>query len=248
MAFPTLGSVEAIYRDEVAVHAAIHQAFTESVQASPALRRHRDHVEQNNLGFGDRAFHWLWKLLVDAMPVPFRFLEIGVFKGQVVSLVGMLALQAGKDAFVFGITPLNGDGDKYLTFDPATDYAAAIRDLQDWSGIPLSRQARILCGHSTDDGIKAACRSLAPFDLVYIDGCHDFHAVVNDIIVYGELVRPGGYLVMDDASTDLQLPPDMFSGIADVVEACRRVLEPDARFAPVCAVGHNRVWRRQVAA
>jgi hypothetical protein len=245
MIFPTLASVEAFYRDDVAVHVAIHQSFTTAVQESPALRRHRDHIEQNNLGFGDRAFHWLWKLLVDDMPAGFRFLEIGVFKGQVVSLVGMLALLAGKDAFVFGITPLNGDGDKYLAFDPATDYAAAIRDLQDRSGIPLSRHARILHGHSTDDRIKAATRGLAPFDIVYVDGCHDFHAVVNDIVVYGELVRSGGYLVMDDASTGLQLPPDMFSGIADVVEAVRRVLEPDSRFSHVCAVGHNRVWRRR---
>ncbi len=89
--FETLRAVEEIYRDDAAVHLALFQAFTEAVQQAPDLCRHRDHVEQNALGFGYRAFHWLWKLLVDAMPNRFRFLEIGVYKGQVISLVGLLA-------------------------------------------------------------------------------------------------------------------------------------------------------------
>ena len=65
--------------------------------------------------------------------------------------------------------------------------------MQTWSGVPLSRHARILHGFSNDDAIKSECRTLAPFDMVYIDGCHDFHIVVNDLVVYAELVKPGGY-------------------------------------------------------
>ncbi len=245
MAFDTIDAAAAAYRDDPAAHDALYRAFTDAVQAHPALRRHRDHVEQNGLGFGDRAFHWLWKLLVDAMPDPFRFLEIGVYKGQVLSLVGMLAMHARKDAYTFGITPLSEAGDKYTTY-ATDDYAGIIEGLQTWSGVPLSRQARILHGSSTDDAVKALCRTLAPFDMVYIDGCHDFHAVASDLIVYGELLKPGGYLVMDDASVALRLPPGLWPGHPDVSEACRKVLGPDPRFVELCAVGHNRVWRRQI--
>lgn len=244
MQIDTIDAVAAAYRDDPATHDAIHRAFTEAVQATPALRRHRDHIEQNKLGFGDRAFHWLWKLLVDAMPDPFRFLEIGVYKGQVLSLIGMLAMHTRKDAYVFGVTPLNEAGDQYTGY-PSADYVAIIEELQAWSAVPLARQARLIQGFSTDDAIKARCRTLAPFDMVYIDGCHDFHAVASDLIVYGELLKPGGYLLMDDASTELHLPAGIWPGHADVAEACRKVLAPDERFSEVCAVGHNRVWRKR---
>jgi SAM-dependent methyltransferase len=243
MQFDTLRSVEAFYRDDTEVHRTIFQAFTDAVQLSPELRRHRDHIEQNALGFGDRAFHWLWKLLVDEMPGRFRFLEIGVYKGQVLSLVGMLAMRLGKVAYVFGITPLDATGDKYSQYQSA-DYPRIIGELQTWAGIPAAGHARILCGSSTDDAVKSLCRSLGAFDMVYIDGSHDFHAVASDIIVYSELLRVGGYLIMDDAATDLRLPPDLWAGHAQVSLAATTLLGPDKRFKPVCSVGHNRVWRK----
>lgn len=38
------------------------------------------------------------------------------------------------------------------------------------------------------------------FDLIHIDGNHDAACVVKDVQLYLELLRPGGYLIMDDVS------------------------------------------------
>jgi len=38
------------------------------------------------------------------------------------------------------------------------------------------------------------------FDLIYIDGGHRYEQVLEDLAKYSRLVRPGGYLVLDDAS------------------------------------------------
>lgn len=241
---PTLASLERIYRDEPLVHQRIYDACDTAMARDTGLRGHREYVEQNKLGFGDRAFHWLWKLIVDAMPSQFKFLEIGVYKGQVTSLLGMLALAAGKTVENLGVTPLGAFGDKFSNYEDV-DYLAAIRSIEVWCGIPEENRARIVRGFSDDDEVKRECRAFAPFDLVYIDGCHDYDVVVNDINTYGDMLKSGGLLVMDDASTELRLPRGIWPGHADVGRAVREVLEPMHIFARVGSVGHLRVWRKQ---
>jgi hypothetical protein len=243
--FPTLESLERFYADEPSVHRRIHDACTTAMGQTPALLRHRRHVEQNRLGFGDPAFHWLWKLIVDVMPSHFRFLEIGVYKGQVLSLVGMLAMQEGKTLDSIGVTPLGAFGDKFSRYQE-DDYLAAIRAIEAWSGLSREYAARIIPGFSDDDRVKQECRTFAPFDLVYIDGCHDYPLVVNDIISYGEMLKFGGLLVMDDAATELKLPEGIWPGHVDVARAVREVLVPSHHYATIASVGHNRVWRKTV--
>ncbi len=88
----------ASYTDSVGVHDAIYQSFEAGVQADPQLRAHRDFVEANDHGYGDRAFHYMWKLLVEQMPESFRFLEVGVYKGQTLSLIRMLSSMLARDS------------------------------------------------------------------------------------------------------------------------------------------------------
>src|SRR5437867_8857080 len=57
------------------------------------LREHRAYfhnVPQNRRGFGEDAFHTMWYLLLEEFE-PANFLEIGVFRGQVISLVALWA-------------------------------------------------------------------------------------------------------------------------------------------------------------
>jgi hypothetical protein len=241
--YPTLDDAFAAFRHESAVFREIYDAFAQSVGQTKELINHREHIEENSLGFGDRAFHWLWKLLVDAMPQAFRFLEIGVYKGQVLSLVGMLSARQNKRASIFGVTPLSPKGDKFSKYE-TIEYAEVIDALQDWSGIPIARRARLIEGFSTDDIVKRQCRGVAPYDIVYIDGGHDYHVVANDIITYGEMIVDGGYLVMDDASSELNMPNGIWAGHPDVGRAVRELLEPDQRFVERLAIGHLRIWQR----
>ena len=55
------------------------------------LRAHRAYFETGKRGFGEPAFHVLWYLLFREFP-PESFLEIGVYRGQTLSLAALLAL------------------------------------------------------------------------------------------------------------------------------------------------------------
>ena len=231
------------YKDEYHVNELIYYAFQQNMESDKALFDHRFHVEQNQLGYGDRAFHWMWKLLVDEMPQEFSFLEIGVFKGQTLSLVKMLADLSGKHASVAGVTPLTSAGDKYCPVHPGNNFAADIENL--FKRFTGGSEYTIIKGLSNDPVIIQQVADMGDFDIVYIDGCHDYDVVVSDIMQYRERVKHGGYLVIDDCSNNMKMPAGLFTGLPDVTRAVEFVLDIDkTRFKHLFACGHNRIWQR----
>jgi len=242
--FSTLASIDQVYRDKARVHRKTYDAALGIMQRSRALLAHREYVAKKLLGFGDYAFHGAWSLLIDAMPETFRFLEIGVYKGNIVSLVGMLAYARGKNAFVVGVSPFDGGADRYNGFENE-DCSAAVDALEEWCQIPLARRARLIHGRSQDHDVREACRASGPYDIVFLDGSDDSRRFASDLACYGQLVAEGGYLVTYRASAGLDLPPHLWSGSADIARAIATVLDPDPRFRHVAAFGHMRVWTKR---
>ena len=147
MKYETLQSVIDVYQNTKEIHRDIYFSFKTNVNATPFLKWHRDFIVQRRHGYGNRAFHWLWKLLVDDMPDGFNFLEIGVFKGQVLNLVGVCATQAKKKCQCIGVTPLDTtDG------HPQSDYENDILDIQ--RQFPNNSTWGIVNGLSTDISVK----------------------------------------------------------------------------------------------
>jgi hypothetical protein len=217
--------------------------FTQYVNETPYLKDHRDYIERTAYGFGERAFHWLWKLVVDDMPQGFRFLEVGVYKGQVLSLVQLIARYARKSVEVYGVTPLSrtsGPTGKFTKF-PDCDYAAMIHDLHVRFALT---QPNIIPYDSTCPHAKQIVDKLDEFDVVYVDGCHEYDYVVKDLMYYPEKLRVGGLLVVDDSANNLHQPWGYFQGIEDVSRAVRTIIEPDSRYVHLFACMHNRVWRK----
>ena len=90
----------------------LHDDFSKLTQNIPFIYQHRRHVETNNLGFGDAAFHYMWYLLILHVSEKFthpNFLAIGVFKGQVISLWELIALKLNLELSITGISPLKGN-------------------------------------------------------------------------------------------------------------------------------------------
>lgn len=219
--------------------------FTDAVDADLELKAHRDFVEVGGYGFGERAFHALWKLIIDETPREFSFLEIGVYKGQVLSLVRLLADRTGRDAQVVGVTPLStfsGITGKFPEF-PDVDYDIAILELHERFD---QEQPRIIVGDSTDKWTQQTAAEVGPYDIVYIDGCHEYDYVVRDLRFYGNLLRLGGLLVVDDSACYLKQPQGFFKGIGDVSLAVLTIIETDRQWKHLLAVMHNRVWRRGI--
>lgn len=244
--FLSLQSVTDYYEDDPEKHTAIWNTFKKLVNDTPVLKAHRDFVVNYGWGYGNRAFHWMWRLLVEEAPDDFKILEIGVFKGQTISLISMLNKLFDKKGTVYGISPLNKDGDHYNTH-PDIDYEEAISTIYGQFQLDAS-DLQLMEGYSNDKNIINVAQSEGPYDIIYVDGCHDYSVVVSDLTNYGNMVKLNGYLVIDDASNYLNIPDGLirlnWRGLEDVSNATRDVTEKDNRFKEVFAVGHNRIFKR----
>lgn len=242
----TIDGVTQYYEDIPEKHVAIFTGFKRLVNEYPQLKNHRDWVRQNDFGYGERAFHWMWHLICKELLVDFKFLEIGVFKGQIISLISLLNAHHRKNGIIYGITPLTNAGDKYSKH-PDIDYEGHIQRIYQQFGLDAS-DLGIIQGLSNDPDIIETAQELGPFDVVYIDGCHDYEVVVSDVVNYCEMVKLGGLVVIDDASNYLKIPDGLirmnWRGLEDVSNAVRDTIEKDECFEHLFAVGHNRVWRK----
>lgn len=261
------------WRDEPAVHLEIATYFTEWTNVDPLLKEHRDWVEANAHGYGERAFHGMWGFLLKeyswtkinpSNSVRFTFLEIGVFKGQVLSLVDLISYKVIKhspwfDWDIYGITPLDSSGGHVDTnYMDCIDKIHRRFNTAYFDELRQPRLPKLFVGLSTSPDIinKVSEKFKLPgIDILYIDGGHDFDTVTSDIKNYVPLVNPGGLLVIDDSANKLHLPAGFFLGIESVSDAtdqllmpfCENPIYPFNEFEFLFNVGHNRIWRRRLA-
>ena len=225
------------WKDSPEYHKEINDTFISFVNDNSKLKAHRDFVEGNAFGFGERSFHWLHKLLVDEMPNEFKFLEIGVFRGQVLSLYRLLADMSGKKAVRYGVSPMDSSDGHW-----DSDYFAdAVTIHQQFN---LKKDYTIYHGSSTDKNIIEKAQSTTPYDILYIDGGHTFDIVQSDLASYPQMIKKGGYLLIDDACNDMNQPWGYFQGIQPVTDAVLEweKTEIGKEFEFIFNVVHNRLY------
>ena len=222
----------------------IYSQFVNEYNQDSILIEHRTYVENNNLGFGEKPFHVVWRELVKSLPNKFKFLEIGVYKGQVLSLIPLLSKIYQKDVEFIGVTPLSSHGDKYSSYDK-TSYDEVIKSIFNKFDLPFDINKNILIGNSTTEEIKTKIKENGIYDLIYIDGCHDYDCVVSDINLMKEVSVKESYIVFDDSSCYKNFSTNLFKGHEDVCNAIRDLIETDSEtFEEIICVGHNRVFKR----
>ena len=255
------------YENTASCNDFIWQLFTDKTNEIKFLKKHREYVEANNLGFGDRAFHYMWYLLLSKLfenKTSPNLLEIGVYKGQVISLWEIIAQKLGHDINIHAISPFSGNINtsfftnnhflkivrkllsksfredlKLGNMHPKLDYLKINENLFSHFGLSFNKVNKHI-GLSNDFSVLEKVGSKR-FDIVYIDGNHRYDVVKMDIYNYSPLVNPNGYLVMDDAS--YFLPGSIFwKGYKEVSKACNEI--ENLGFKNVLNVGHNRVYRR----
>jgi hypothetical protein len=102
----------------------------------------------------------------------------------------------------------------------------------------------IINGLSTDELIKNKVREFGHFDLIYIDGGHNYDCVVSDIKLMYDVSKIGTYVVFDDSSCFKNLSNDKFKGHIDVCNAIKDHIENNDQFTELVCVGHNRVFKK----
>jgi len=203
------------------------------------LRMHRAYFESCGRGFGEKAFHAMWFLLFREFQ-PANFLEIGVFRGQTISLAALLARHFKRDCFVQGIAPFSSAGDTVSKYRRGVNYYEDT--LKNFAHFSLPAPA-LVRAFSTD---AAARESVAArrWSLIYIDGNHDYDIARQDWELCAAHLQPGGVIVLDDAGLTTGYVPPIFA-TGGHPGPSRLAQEVDrGKFHELLQVGHNRVFQK----
>jgi hypothetical protein len=157
-------------------------------------KRHRQFFRSDKRGFGEDAFHAVWKYIFSKYK-PSSCLEIGVYRGQTISLWKMIQLEMKIDGCIQGLTPLSSIDDAVSEYVEINYYD----DISKNYGFFDLGSPNIVEGMSTSEAVKRQFATDS-YDLVYVDGGHDYETVLNDYIFSLRILKNGGVLCFDDSS------------------------------------------------
>lgn len=204
-----------------------------------SLQEHRKYFSSNGRGFGEDAFHVLWWMLVQELR-PKTFLEIGVYRGQVLSLVSLLQGILKINGTVTGISPFLPTGDSVSRYRSDVDYREdTIKNFQ-YFKLP---DPELIKAFSTDKSASDKIRS-GKWDAIYIDGNHDYEVAKQDWEICAQNLNRGGIIVLDDSALNTEYRPPAFAtgGHPGPSQLAQEV--DSSRFNEILRVGHNRVFQR----
>jgi hypothetical protein len=208
----------------------------------PEIRAHRLYFRKNRRGFGENPFHVMWYLLFREFK-PSNFLEIGVFRGQTISLTALCTRFLNSHCEVFGISPFSPAGDSVSRYGTGVDYLEDT--LANFDHFELPRP-HLLRAYSTDPTAAELISSKA-WDMIYIDGNHDYEIARKDWHLCSVHAKHGGLIVLDDAALTTSFQPPAYAGTRGHPGPSRVAQEIDhSGFRELLQVGHNRVFQKIV--
>ncbi len=201
------------------------------------VRNHRKYFAEDQRGFGEAPFHAMWfRLFRDYQPI--NCLEIGVYRGQTISLWALLGSLFGYTTNVNGLSPLTASPDSvssYLELDYEKDIYSH------FAHFGLERPTLSKTISQSAEGTKLITGST--WDLIYIDGSHEYDDAVADLQLASSAISPHGLIVMDDAALYTEYRPDKRS-FAGHPGPSRAVCETSRLgLVEVTNCGHNRVFQ-----
>lgn len=218
-------------------HAYAHHYFHNRID--DRIKKHRKYFRSAGRGYGEDAFHAMWFLLLKELR-PENCLEIGVFRGQTVSLFSLISEILNYRSNVYGISPFSSSGDEVSTYEDKVDYFedTKLNCSKFNKNIP-----NLIKALSTDSQSIAFIKSKT-WDMIYIDGNHDYEVVLSDYLICRDSLKVGGVLVLDDSSlyTDFHPPIFSFSGHPGPSRIVNEFAMNELEF--IGAVGHNNVFRK----
>lgn len=216
----------------------VYQIFLNSYNKLPQeFIKHREYFSEQGRGFGEDAFHAMWYYIFEQYK-PVNVLEIGVFRGQTISLFKMLSNHFNYDANIWGLSPLAAVNDSVSIFPTDVDYEKDIQ--QNFSFFNLGNP-NLFKGSSIEKNSRRFIKN-RKWDLIYIDGNHDLPYVLSDYMNCADALTNNGILVIDDSSLNRNFERiGSFKGHV----APSAVLDQIAvnEFELILSVGHNNVLK-----
>jgi predicted O-methyltransferase YrrM len=163
-----------------------------------------------------------------------------VFRGQTISLAALLARQGGWTCEVHGISPFTPAGDSVSKYQQGIDYHSDT--LANFEHFQLPRP-NLLRAYSTDAEAVKLIQS-RPWDMIYIDGNHDYEIARKDWEACSQAIKAGGVIVLDDSglSTAYRPPPMATGGHPGPSKLAQEI--DRSKFAEILQVGHNRAFQK----
>jgi len=203
------------------------------------LKNHREYFSKEKRAFGEDAFHTMWYFVFNEFK-PKQVLEIGVYRGSTLSLFSLLSQKFNLQSEVHGISPFTSAGDAVSKYLENLDYYNDVKANFDFFNLPSPFLHK---GFSTDKAMVDIIQT-NNWDLIFIDGNHDYEVAKHDFIVCSQNLKKGGIIVLDDASLYTNYKPPFYSskghpGPSKVASE----IDP-AAFEEILSVGHNRVFKK----
>ena len=132
-------------------------------------------------GFSDVGTHNLLSFLTLSLR-PRRVLEIGTHIGTAAVLIAS-ALRSNRFGKLYTIEP------KDLERSCAQDYVESA---------DLTEYVEFIGGFSYEDVVRSKLRELSPFEIIFIDGSHEYADIAADIDFCYLLLRDNGFLILHD--------------------------------------------------
>tara|TARA_X000000368_G_scaffold267213_1_gene211637 strand:+ start:4895 stop:5677 length:783 start_codon:yes stop_codon:yes gene_type:complete len=162
--------------------------------SNKSIRNHRKYFSKYKRGYGESSFSSMWEYLFSNYR-PKNILEIGVYRGQTLSLFHILSNLYDISSNIYGITPLSSSGDEVSSYIDI-DYLEDINKNFKFFNLP---EPNIINEYSNSDRAINFINS-KKWDLIYIDGSHDFEDVNNDFNECLSNLNINGLIVIDDSS------------------------------------------------
>ncbi len=203
------------------------------------LKEHREYFKMDFRGFGEDAFHALWYKLFSEYK-PKNILEIGVFRGQTLSLFSLLSLKLNLSSNIYGISPFTNVGDSVSYYPSSIQYYDdVIKNFNNFN-LPLPK---LLKGYSNDKNIIESLEN-KNFDLIYIDGNHEYEAVKDDFFTYSRFLSTNGLIVLDDSSLFTNYVAPFYASAGHFGPSKVALEIPKEIFKEIISAGHLRVFKK----
>lgn len=218
-------------------HAYFHHYFW---HLAPAwLQEHRSYFKKERRAYGEDAFHAMWYFIFREFK-PLNVLEIGIYRGSTLSLFSLLSRQFNLRSQVHGISPFSSAGDTVSKYLSDLDYYKDVLKNFEYFNLPPPHLHK---GFSTDIEMKDVIRSKT-WDLIFIDGNHDYEIAKSDFITCAENIGQDGLIVLDDAALDTDYRAPFYStpGHPGPTKVAAEI--DSSQFEEILSVGHNRVFKK----
>ncbi len=205
------------------------------------LIKHRIFFSSNFRGFGEDAFHSMWYLLFSEFK-PKQCLEIGVYRGQMITLWSLISKLLKFKTEIAALAPFKPASDKDSKYLENIDYLNDTKKNHEFFDL---QQPEYCIEYSTSRKAKEFIQS-KKWDLIFIDGNHDYEVVKSDFELSMNNLSKNGFIVMDDSSLYFDFNQKKYGGFTGhpgPSKVAKEIGMKQMKFFG--AVGHNNIFQME---